>query len=212
MDERTMDERTEDHAAAAAANAEPAGERPAKVLLLAAQLDTSREFFEQRLEGLTDDEYLWEPVPGAWSLRRPGEVRTGSSFGRGAVLMEYERPEPDPPPLRSIAWLVAHLLEMLLLRHDYTLGSRSLDHQDLEWPATADAAIAALGRATDLWRSVFDLVPAAELDQVGRSSYPHGLDPNLPLVDILWWMNREYIHHTAEIAFIRDLYAWTRQR
>jgi hypothetical protein len=126
--------------------------------------------------------------------------------------MEYERPEPAPPPLRTIAWLVAHLLEMLLMRHDYTLGSRSLDHQDLEWPATADAAVSALGQATDRWRSVFDLVPAAELDQVGRSTYPHGLDPNLPLVDILWWMNREYIHHTAEIAFLRDLYAWTRER
>jgi DinB superfamily len=200
-----MDERTEDAAQAA-------DERPAKVLLLAAQLDTSREIFDQRLKGLTDDEYMWEPVPGAWSLRRPGEVRTGSTFGRGAVLMEYERPEPDPPPLRTIAWLVAHMVEMLRMRHDYTLGSHSLTMEDLEWPATADAAIAALDQATTRWRSVFDLVPAAELDQVGRSDYPHGLDPELPLIDILWWMNREYIHHTAEIAFIRDLYAWTRGR
>jgi hypothetical protein len=22
----------------------------------------------------------------------------------------------------------------------------------------------------------------------------------------VWWMNRELIHHTAEVAFVRDLY------
>jgi hypothetical protein len=202
-----MDERREDAAA------EPApGERPAKVLPLAAQLDTSRTIFGERLRGLTDDEYLWEPVPGSWSLRRPGQVRTNRTLGRGAVLMEYERPEPDPPPVRTIAWLIAHLVEMLVMRHDHTLGSHSLRVEDLEWPATADAAVAALDEAWGRWRSVFDLVPAAELDQVGRSTYPHGLDPDLPLVDIMWWMNREYIHHTAEIALLRDLYAWTRER
>jgi DinB superfamily len=200
-----MDEQTEN-----AAVPQPAGERPAKALL-AAQFDTSREIFEQRLKGLTDDEYLWEPVPGALSLRRPGEVRTEATFGSGAVLMEWARPEPDPPPLRTIAWLVAHLIEMQRMRYDYTLGTRSLTIDDLEWPATADAAIAVLAEATDRWRTVFEL-PADELEQVGRSSYPHGLDPELPLIDILWWMNREYIHHTAEIAFIRDLYSWTHRR
>jgi len=28
------------------------------------------------------------------------------------------------------------------------------------------------------------------------------------LRDILWWQNREIIHHTAEISLLRDLYAW----
>jgi hypothetical protein len=114
--------------------------------------------------------------------------------------------------MRTIAWLVCHLVEMQLRRHDYTLGTHSLGQDDIQWPSTADAALAALDEAYGRWRSVFDLVPAAEFDQVGRSSYPQGLDPTLPLVDILWWMNREYIHHAAEIAFLRDLYAWTRQR
>ena len=185
--------------------------RPAKVQVLAAQLDTSRQFFVGRLEGLTDHEYLWEPVPGAWNLRPAGQVRTSKAAGKGEFLQEHE-PGAQPPPLRTIAWLVCHLVEMQTRRHDYTLGTHSVGRDDLEWPATADAALAALDEAYDRWRSVFDLVPAAEFDQVGRSDYPQGLDPTLPLVDILWWMNREYIHHTAEIAFLRDLYAWTCER
>ena len=32
-------------------------------------------FFRPRLDGLTDDVYLWEPVPGCWSIRRSDERR-----------------------------------------------------------------------------------------------------------------------------------------
>ena len=46
-----------------------------------------------------------------------------------------------------------------------------------------------------------------DLDTVGRSSYPGGLGPTLPLLDIVWWVNKELIEHAAEIWFVRDLYA-----
>jgi hypothetical protein len=35
---------------------------------LVAQLDTAWEILQHRLQGLTNDEYLWEPVPGCWSV------------------------------------------------------------------------------------------------------------------------------------------------
>jgi hypothetical protein len=46
-----------------------------------------------------------------------------------------------------------------------------------------------------------------QLDTVGFGQYPAGLDPTLPIIAIVWWVNREFIHHTAEIALLRDLYA-----
>jgi hypothetical protein len=46
----------------------------------------------------------------------------------------------------------------------------------------------------------------ADLDTVGRSAYPHGLDPQLPLLDIVWWVNKELIEHATEIWFVRDCY------
>ena len=45
----------------------------------------------------------------------------------------------------------------------------------------------------------------ADLDTVGRSAYPHGLDPQLPLLDIVW-VNKELLEHAAEIWYARDLH------
>ncbi|MHB1712471.1 MAG: hypothetical protein ACYCV7_13905 [Acidimicrobiales bacterium] len=38
------------------------------------QLDSARDLSRPRLEDLDDDEYLWEPVLGCWSVRRRGET------------------------------------------------------------------------------------------------------------------------------------------
>jgi len=53
-----------------------------------------------RLEGLTDEEYLWEPVPGCWSIHpRPD----------GLWTWDFSWPEPDPPPITTIAWRLVHI-------------------------------------------------------------------------------------------------------
>jgi hypothetical protein len=41
-----------------------------------------------------------------------------------------------------------------------------------------------------------------DLDTVGRSAYPHGLDPKLPRIDIVWWVAKELVWHSAEIWFV----------
>jgi hypothetical protein len=45
-----------------------------------------------------------------------------------------------------------------------------------------------------------------QLDQPGFGQYPWGLDPELPFIGIVWWTNRELIHHLAECALLRDLW------
>ena len=40
-----------------------------------------------------------------------------------------------------------------------------------------------------------------------QASYPGGLDLELPLLDIVWWVNKELLEHAAEIWYVRDLYA-----
>ena len=48
------------------------------------QIDTHwQERLRPQLEGLTDEEYFWEPVPGCWSVRRRrerGQTRVGSDL------------------------------------------------------------------------------------------------------------------------------------
>jgi hypothetical protein len=49
-----------------------------------------------RLEGLTDEEYLWEPVADCWSLRPRDTASPWKTAGAGDLVMEYAHPEPFP--------------------------------------------------------------------------------------------------------------------
>jgi hypothetical protein len=53
-----------------------------------------------RLQGLTDEEYLWEPVEGGWTIH-PG--------GDGVLHPDWAFPA-DPPPFTNIAWRMSHLI------------------------------------------------------------------------------------------------------
>ncbi|WP_338701447.1 DinB family protein [Streptomyces sp. Q6] len=52
------------------------------------QFDRAREMAQVRLAGLGDDEYLWEPVAGCWSVRRRGAAVTPRAFGAGAWVLD----------------------------------------------------------------------------------------------------------------------------
>src|SRR5688500_4658254 len=55
---------------------------------------------EDRRSPLTDEELLWEPVPGCWSVRRRDD---------GAVLVDETYRAPAPTPFATIAWRLAHI-------------------------------------------------------------------------------------------------------
>ena len=67
-----------------------------------------------RLEGLTDDEYFWEPRPG-WNLRLRGQRAAANDegyiqAGSGDYVIDFASPEPVPAPFTTIAWRIGHLL------------------------------------------------------------------------------------------------------
>jgi len=37
--------------------------------------------------------------------------------------------------------------------------------------------------------------------------HPRGPDPQLPFIAIVWWTNRELLHHMAEIGVLRGLWS-----
>ena len=157
---------------------------------------------------LTDEEYLWEPVPG-WSVRRRAD-----GPGQGATVLlgagEWGRdsaPEPPyPPPFTTIAWRLSHLSELLALRADYTTGSHSLTKDTYVISGDANTAVAALAAAVDAWRGTLAQCDDTALDTVGYSTFPYGSDAEEMFIDIVWWVNQEVLHHGAEIALLRDLY------
>jgi hypothetical protein len=69
------------------------GMRTDRLSLLVDQLDRAREIAEVRLTGLGDEEYLWEPAPGAWSIRRRCEAASSRPFGPGEWVLDGGDPE-----------------------------------------------------------------------------------------------------------------------
>jgi hypothetical protein len=175
-------------------------EAPARLAPFLAQWDYVTEQLLARLEGLTDAEMLWEPAPGSWTV-----VADAEGNGRPSSRNDWWNPLPDAEPPRTIGWSIGHLGAGSMVRADWLVG----DHQLLEvpdWPMTADRGITFLRAGLEVWRSGLDQMSDTDLDTVGRSAYPDGLDPQLPLLDIVWWVNKELLWHAAEIWFVRDLY------
>ncbi|WP_066372772.1 DinB family protein [Herbidospora mongoliensis] len=180
--------------------------RTDRVGLLLDQLKTSIEFTKARLEGLTDDEYFWEPAPGnSWTVRRrlDGDENV---YGRGDWIADFALQEPFPPPVTSIGWRLTHLVACFALRWDWTFGDRRMLFDDIEIPHTADDAQKRLWEIVERWSEDVDRLTEEQLDTVGFSQFPAGLDPTVPFVAIVWWLNREFVHHAAEVALLRDLY------
>lgn len=177
---------------------------PPRLAPFLAQWDYVAEQLFARLEGLTDEELLWEPADQVWSVRR-------DESGTTVRDSTWWSPEPGFEPPRTLVWSIGHLGAESMIRADWLVG----DHQLLDvpdWPTTADEAVVFLRDGLDAWRGGLEAMSDEDLDTVGRSAYPEGLDPTLPLMDIVWWVNKELLWHAAEIWYVRDLYAATADR
>jgi lactoylglutathione lyase len=124
-----------------------------------------------RLEGLSDEEYLWEPGPDvmtiAWRIHHLAEMfaeRSASHVGRDPVADEGYPLEP-----RAVD------------------GVRHLDEEHATWVEGVRA------RGED-----------GLLRPCGPAEGPFAADPFAALV---LHLNRELLHHGAEICLLRDLYA-----
>jgi hypothetical protein len=182
---------------------------PPRLIPLLAQFDFGRESLAERLVGLTDDEYLWEPVPGCWSIRPrtdgPAPLAT-ELVGAGHWGRDRSPDNPEPAPFTTLAWRLSHLNEMLTLRADHMSGTHTITRATYAFSGTAIGALAAYHEAASAWRDVLTGAAEADLDEVGRSTYPYGSDPDVPFLQTVWWMNEELLHHRGEIALLRDLY------
>jgi hypothetical protein len=166
--------------------------------------------FPVAVQMMTDEEYRWEPVPGAWSVRRradgpgPGaNVLLGAGeWGRDSA----EPRHPDPPPFTTIAWRLSHISEMLAIRADYTTGRHTMTSDHYRISGDALGATQAFSDAVEAWRAALLAADDMALDTVGHSMYPYGSDAEEVFLDIVWWVNQEVLHHGAEVALLRDLY------
>jgi len=159
-----------------------------------------------RLEGLTDDEYLWEPVPGCWSLRPEGQGVAEIAAGGGRLKADYQLPAPVPAPVTTIAWRFAHLLIGVFgARNATQFGAEPVDYFTYDYPETAAGALARLDAAYATWSDGVKDLGADGLHRACGPSEHHWSDA--PLAALVLHIHREVIHHGAEVCLLRDLYA-----
>jgi hypothetical protein len=158
-----------------------------------------------RLDGLTDDEYFWEPVPGCWSIRPRAQATTPLAMGPGEVVLDYAIPAPEPSPVTTIAWRLAHIIVGVF-------GSRTASHfggPPAEWAtwdyaATAADALRQLDEAHAAWSKG---VRGLGADGLARPCGPaEGPFAEYSMAALVLHIHREVLHHGAEVSLLRDLY------
>lgn len=154
-----------------------------------------------RLRGLTDEEYFWEPVPGCWSIR-PGPD--------GKHMIDWEWPTPDPAPVTTIAWRIAHIgVQTLGIRASAHFGDGSLTLETIRWPKTASEGLRTLATHYEHWRTGIRSMDETGLRQpIGEAEGDYAAEP---FANLILHLNREVIHHGAEISLLRDLYRAARR-
>ena len=157
------------------------------------------------LDGLTDAEYLWEPVAGCWSIRPRGRAATVMAAGGGDLVADFAWPEPEPAPVTTIAWRLAHLIVGVFgMRNASHFGGPPADYQTWDYAADAERALAQLDDGYARWVAGVRSLGAEGLERpVGPGE---GEWAASPYAELVLHINREAIHHGAEVLLLRDLH------
>lgn len=158
-----------------------------------------------RLAGLTDAEYFWEPVPACWNVRPRGTGSAPIQAGSGAMTIDFAFPQPEPPPVTTIAWRLGHVIVgVLAMRNASHFGRATTDYDSWDYPGTASAALAQLDDEYATWiGGVERLGSDGLLEPVGSAEPGH---ESASYAELVLHINRELIHHLAEVSLLRDLY------
>ncbi|MEU4345873.1 DinB family protein [Streptomyces sp. NPDC023838] len=98
------------------------GARTNRLGLLLDQFDQAREMAQVRLARLGDDEYLWEPVPGCWSVRRRGEEATPRAFGPGEWVLDLGAPDIPASEYAEVARQAADGMSVAKIAEDWNVS------------------------------------------------------------------------------------------
>ena len=150
-----------------------------------------------RLDGLSDEEYFWQPVPHCWTVHPDGGI-------------DFAHPPPRPDPVTTIAWRLAHVIVGVFgARTHAHFGGPPADYATWPYATTAATALAQLDEVYAGWSAG---VRGLTDDDLWTPCGPaEGGYADAPMAALVLHINREVIHHGAEIALLRDLYVHSHQ-
>jgi hypothetical protein len=159
---------------------------------------------------MDDAEYLWEPVPECWTIRLVDGRWQGDVGPDGT-----EFSAPDPPPFTTIAWRLWHLGAADLPGWPpadvpdgpsfVTAWFQTPPSCEVGAVGAADEAVALLDRN---WERFATRVGQFSDEELAAPMGPAaGQWADASLHGLLLHVVDELIHHGAEVALLRDLYA-----
>jgi hypothetical protein len=154
-----------------------------------------------RMAGLTDEEYFWEPVADCLTVRRTAD---------GTFRSDGPQRPGEPSRFATLAWRLSHIADFLREeRNGPWLGQPvpEVSGRDGD-PGSAAHALAALQISYDAWREVLDGTTEQSLAApIGEPAGSYGTASRRSFV---LHVLDELIHHGAEAALLRDLYRASR--
>jgi hypothetical protein len=107
--------------------------------------------------------------------------------------------------MTTIAWRMGHIIVGVLgIRASNHFGDRSITYQNFDYAGTAGEALHQLDAVYSAWTEGVRALGGAGLS---RPCGPdEGAFANYPMAALVLHINRETIHHGAEILLLRDLY------
>jgi hypothetical protein len=167
-----------------------------RVALLTAAMNETYSRLRRRLEGLTDDEFFWEPIPGCWTIYedRPGHW-----------TYHYAIPDPKPAPVTSIGWQVVHLATCKIMYREWAFGPGRLTFPEILIPHTSSTAIEQLEGGQQQLLDDLAHVANAQLDDLRPTNW----GDLWPAWRVFWTMADHDSFHGGVIGYLRDLYHWS---
>ncbi len=165
-------------------------------------LDLSDKFYNRftgRLDGLTDEEYFWEPAPDCWSLAADAD---------GKLQMRWGLIFDEIAPVTTIAWRYTHIID--LFAEDRCARNVGLEPETEN--LFADGAPPDARRAREMFEQAFArwkrYISAMDIDRAFDPIGPVGRGfAHVRRASFVLHILDEAIHHGAEIGVLRDLWA-----
>jgi hypothetical protein len=177
-------------------------------------------------DGLTDDEFHWDPLPGSWGVHPASDARTTTPFVSGAWAVDFDADRAaaaaegrGSEPLTTIAWLMWHvgsspgrLVELDFLGGSHTADSGWISPYIEPHPIFTNAH-EAVATMRDGWRALDQALRAAPDGQLEARTrfwgYGGVAGPETFGAQVIAATLNEISHHGTQMCVLRDLYRLT---
>ncbi|UXA16171.1 DinB family protein [Mycobacterium sp. SMC-4] len=160
------------------------------------QFELAWALTDLHLAALAEDDFLWEPAPLCWTVRRDDD---------GIWRADFAEIEPDPLPVPTIGWLTWHIDFWWSSAIAAMTGGAMRGPSEVSWAGEGATAVARIRELADRWRKL--LADNNEETLGAATNFPWGPEAGRTVADTALWVTVELTKNAAELGQLRLLRA-----